>query len=351
MNTKKIKFALVAILILSVSFAGTIRSQGTAGATQLLIPTGAQSIALSTANGATVSGVESIFINPAGAANMGSGFQGSASNMSYLADIAVTNIGFLSNIGSLGTVGLNIKSLDFGDIAVTDADNTEGTGEFFSPAFMTLTANFSKRMTDRVNFGVNFKIISEKIMNTGASGFGVDFGVQYGFENLPLSIGVALKNLGGKMEYTGSDLEQQLTPEGSESGTIKERFRIKAQEFDLPATLDLSANYSIGSTIDLMANYRNNSFAVNALNVAARYKFGDLAWVGAGTSMDMVADDQPDDVSDDAWDEWTSTVWGSTFGAGVSVPLGTMTLNIDYSIRTVSNYFDNNNVLQLSVEF
>lgn len=351
MNTNKSKIALVAILILSVSFAGTIRSQGTAGATQLLIPVGAQTIALSTANGATVSGVEGIFLNPAGAANLGSGFQGLASNMSYLADIDVTNVGFISNIGSLGTFGLNIKSLDFGKIAVTDANNTEGTGEFFSPSYMTFTANFSKAITDRVNFGVNFKFISEKIVNTGASGIAVDFGVQYAFQELPLDIGVVLKNLGGKMEYTGPDLEQQLKPEDSQSGTIEERFRIKAQAFEIPATLDLSANYSIGNSIDIMANYRNNSFAINTFNVAGRFNFGDIAWVGAGTSFDMVSDSQPDDVADAAWDEWTSTVWGSTFGAGVSVPLGTMTLNIDYSIRTVTNYFDNNNVLQLSVEF
>jgi len=80
-------------------FAGTIKSQGQAGATQLLIPVGASTIATSQANGATVSGVEALFLNPAGAAGMKGGFQGTASTMNYIADIDITYAGFCHHSG------------------------------------------------------------------------------------------------------------------------------------------------------------------------------------------------------------------------------------------------------------
>ena len=68
MNTKTLKFFLCGILIGSTLFAGTVRSHGTAGAAQLLIPVGAENIAVSDANVATVSGVEALWQNPAGIA-------------------------------------------------------------------------------------------------------------------------------------------------------------------------------------------------------------------------------------------------------------------------------------------
>ena len=43
------------LLLVSVSTAGTIKSTGTAGASQLLIPVGAMNVAVGSANTATVS--------------------------------------------------------------------------------------------------------------------------------------------------------------------------------------------------------------------------------------------------------------------------------------------------------
>ena len=46
-------------------------------------------------------------------------------------------------------------------------------------------------------------------------------GVQYKFKELPMHIGVALKNLGARMEYRGSDMDQTHTQENSESGKVQ----------------------------------------------------------------------------------------------------------------------------------
>ena len=351
MKNNIIKLFLGGILIASTLFAGTIRSSGTAGAAQLLIPVGAENIAVSNANGASVSGVEALFQNPAGVAKY-SGTQALAGTMTYIADIKVTNFGLLSTFGTFGTVGLSVKSLDFGDIPVTTSNETEGTGATFSPRFMTIAATYARSFSDRVQFGVSFKLVSEAIVNTKATGMAVDLGVQYKFTELPLYIGVALKNLGSRMEYQGTDLEQQLTPDEAESGTLQERFRVKSEEFDLPSQLDISVNYEVIPGLSLMSTFTNNAFSSNTGSFAAKYTYNDFVWVAAGTSIDLVSDaDQPEDVDGGEWDDWTQSLWGYTFGAGVTLPVGGFHVGIGYSFRSVSDYFSDNSLFQMTVNF
>ena len=100
-NTFKI-FLGCAVLASSLT-AGTVRSQCTAGAAQLLIPVGAETIALSGANAAGVTGVDALWLNVAGLAHHSSGFQGTVSTMSYIADINVTHGGMIVSMGETGT--------------------------------------------------------------------------------------------------------------------------------------------------------------------------------------------------------------------------------------------------------
>jgi len=352
MNTKLFKVLLSGILIGSTIFAGTVRSHGTAGATQLLIPVGAQNIAVSGSNVATVSGAEALWLNPAGIANRTSGFEVLASTMSYIADINVTNFGIMYNIGNLGAVGAHFKNLDFGDIPITTAIATEGTGAKFSPTFLTMGLSYAKSFSDRVQFGANFKMVSEKIMNTSASGLAVDLGVQYKFPDIPLHVGVVLSNLGSKMEYSGTDLEQTVELQGVSSGTSVERVRLKSELFEIPAGFDISVNYEVIPDLMLLGGFKNNSSTSNTGSFGAKYEFLDMGWVGAGYQMDLVnSSDQPDDVEDDEWNEQTENVWGLTFGAGVAVPIGSIKVGIGYSYRQVADYFSDNNLFQLTVDF
>ena len=222
---RKITSLIITGALLSASYAGTVKSRGVAGAGQLSVPVGAHGIALNGTNLATVSGVEALYFNPAGASNISS-FETVFSNMNYIADIDVNYAAFATNIGKAGTFGLSIKSFDFGNIVRTSAENTEGTGETFSPDFMTVGATWSNAFTDRVRFGVTLKFIQERIMRTSASGTGFDLGVQYTFADRPIRIGVMLSNLGTKMQYAGSDLEQKLQPAGSSEGTLNEGFQL-----------------------------------------------------------------------------------------------------------------------------
>ena len=170
---------LTILLIITFSFAGTGKSVGTAGGTELLIPTGAKGIALNGANNATVSGADALFFNPAGISNLGSGVETQFSNTNYIADIGMSYLALAGNMGK-NTIALSVKSFDFGDIAHTTAgDPTGASGKTFSPQFLTITAGYSKAYTDRKRFGASIKLLNETIMQTNANGFAFDMGVQY----------------------------------------------------------------------------------------------------------------------------------------------------------------------------
>ncbi len=354
---KKIQFIsiiIAAAFMVGVSYGGTIKSRGTAGAYELSIPVGARGVALSGANLAIVSGVEALYYNPAGVSNFDKAIEAQFSNMSYIADIDVNYAAFVVNLGRIGAFGLSIKSLDFGDIIRTSALNTEGTGETFSPTFITAGATWSKSFTDRIRFGVNLKIVTESILRTSATGFGADLGVQYSFANFPLKVGVALKNLGSKMQFRGSDLEHKLQPQDSESGSLVEGFQVVSEGFELPAELNISAALSPIPGLSIIGAFQNNSFTNNELRFGGLYSLnlgGASIWAGGAMTMAMVEDDQPGDVEDEDWEDYTENIFGLTYGGGVAIPLGNMKFSFEAGMRTVVEYFDNNLVYSIKIAF
>jgi len=339
---------LTILLIITCGFAGTGKSVGTAGGAELLIPTGAKGIALNGANNATVSGADALFFNPAGISNLGSGVETQFSNTDYIADIGMSYLALAGNMGK-NTVALSVKSFDFGDIAHTTADDPTGaSGKTFSPQFLTITAGYSKAYTDRIRFGASLKLVNETIMQTNANSVAFDIGVQYAHGSLPLNLGIVLRNLGPKMQYSGSNLEQSMQPDESESGTISEHFQVIAQPFDLPASLNISATYAPINALKLHGTFENNAFGFNQFHGGAEYSIslaGLDIWVGGGTNLYLVDDDT------DGWDEdLTTNNHGSSFGAGFSVPLSGITLGVDYGIKT-SDTFGDTGVLAFNIGF
>ena len=344
------KIFLGCAVLASALTAGTVRSQGTAGAAQLLIPVGTETVALSGTNVGTVAGIDALFTNVAGLARHNSGLQGTVSTTSYVADIDVVYAGMVVAMGETGTFGVTLKSLDFGDIPKTTALSPEGDGQTFSPSFFTATAGFARAFSDRVNVGVAGKLVSETIEESTATGMALDVGVQYRFPNAPLTFGVAMKNVGNRMHYDGINLDQDMVPGESESGSGTESFRIVADNFALPTSLDLSASYELLDNLSLSTAFTNHSYQTNTLALGAKYMLGS-SWFGAASTMTVGDDEQPSGVSDADWEEWSGSFWGLSLGAGVSVPVGDYVMHVSYAMRTANEYFDDHSTMQVTFDF
>jgi len=333
--------ACVLLLVSASAMAGSGKQIATTGASELLIPVGARSTALSGSNIAMVNGIDAVYWNPAGASVMDTQAEAVLSYQNYLADINVTYFGALANLGTIGNFGINVKSLSFGDIMETTVDNPEGTGTVFSPSYITLGFHFSRKFTDRIHFGINGKVISEAIQSVSATGFGADLGLQYINDATGLRLGVVLANFGTSMEFQGSDLEYSTQLPGTEAGSTEGSFSMIPMDFDLPTQLKIGVGYELDfadNVVDLSGTFVNNSSAFDQYIVGAEYSFKDMFFLRGSYSLAYkqgIPDENEGFVS-----QSEDYLFGPAFGAGFKLGTAGVNLKFDYAYQTTEYFND-----------
>ncbi len=338
---------LLVSVIAGVLHAGNESKRGNAGAVQVLLPVGARGTALGGSNLATVRGIEAIHWNPAGLARMEGTGEAMFSHMNYIADIGLSFGAVAINADGFGTIGLSIKTLDFGDISETSEDFPEGTGSTFSPSFSVVGLTYSRALTDRISVGATVKIVSESIVRTEATGFGFDAGVQYSFgadSPLPgLRFAVALKNLGPSMQYDGEDLERNVIPPNSDPNNVARPLKFTSQAFELPSTLDLgiSYDYMLGQSNKFTVNtiFQNSNFGSDEFRAGVEYTFSEMISLRGGYTY---APSQGP-VS-------TASIFGLSAGAGFNMDLGGSLVRVDYAYRE-TDFFKGTNSIALQLNF
>lgn len=337
---KKLITIYLIIAFASIIYAGDVARKGTTGADQLLIPVGARGIATGGAMLATLSGVESIYYNPAGLDRRGA-TEGMFSYMSYLADINISYFAAATSLGEFGSLGFSLKTMDFGDIPITTADFPDGTGSTYSPSYITAALTYSKIITDRISVGTNLKVITESIENTSATGFGIDVGVQYKFDER-ISIGAAIKNIGTNMTYTGADLQQTTEINGSVVGTGGGLQEVVTESFQIPSFFEMSVsyNYAINTQNSLLvgSTFVANNSLEDQLNVGLEYGYMDILFLRGGYNYQL--------------ENYDDAIFGFTAGAGVSYKLSDdLGVNVDYAFREVKEFPDPNHVVTVKLAF
>jgi opacity protein-like surface antigen len=334
------KIILILILIATSIYAGDVARKGTTGAEQVLIPVGARGIATGGAFLANITGLESIYYNPAGL-DVYPQTEAMFSYVNYIADINISYFAIGSSLGDIGSIGFDLKSFDFGDIPVTNETFPDGTGETYSPSFLTLGFTYSKVLTDRISIGTNLKLISENIQNTNATGFALDAGVQYRFSDA-LMIGAAVKNIGSDMNYSGQDLADRTGIPGSIPGSSTGSYEIVTESFQIPSFFQLSMTYALNfdEQNDLLlagAYTANNSFE-DVANLGLEYGFMDNFFVRGGYNFLF---ENADDY-----------VYGFTFGAGLDYKIGgEVGFVFDYAFREVKEFPTANHVFTIKLSF
>lgn len=332
--------ALVLILALAFStndaFAGGPKV-GTAAASELLIPMGARNVAMGNSNIANTTGTEAIYWNPAGLSIMNKA-EVDFTYMTYFADMNISYFAAGFKSGNMGTFGVSFQSLDIGEIPVTTITVPEGTGEILTPNFITINVTYSNRLTDRISFGANTKLISESVGSMSASAFAWDLGLQYR-SDYNIDFGIVLKNIGTKMKFTGTGTEFDATIPYANPNATTRKTSLDMVENELPTSLNMGLAYRYQIAEDQMLNvagiYVDNGYAINEMNFGLEYGFRDLLFLRGGYNMPMYPEDYPED------DEYQ---FGFTFGAGLQVNVGGNDVVFDYAFRNMElfdpiNYF------------
>jgi hypothetical protein len=352
-------FVLTALLGLWTmpAHAGSEGRKGTAGAMELRIPVGARGTALGGAVASDISGVEAMFWNPAGLANV-TGTDAMFSHQNYFADMKLNYAGVAASMGGAGVIGFSVKVLSVGDIYVTTEAAPDGTGEILTPTFSVLGASWARQFTDRVNFGATLNYVSENIADNTAAGVAVDFGVQYVTDWHGFRLGMVIKNYGTSMGFSGPGFETSVLDPNQDPNAGPHKLTYDATKFEMPSYIQLSSNYNIiqssKARLTALGAFQNNNFSGDNLRGGLEWSYRDLFAVRGSYfgSFNGTIDQETGDESfsfdggDDLYEGWA-------LGAGLNARVGDGSkLGVDVAYRPVrEGRFDDTFELGVHVKF
>lgn len=315
--------------------AGNKDRSGQAGASELLINPWARSSGWGNANNANVRGLEGVFMNIAGTAFVPR-TEIIFSHTTWLkgSDVNIMTFGFTQKAGESGAISLAVMSMSFGDIDITTVNQPEGGIGTFSPSLMNINLGYAKAFSNSIFGGLNIKIISESIADISAQGIAIDAGIQYvtGVQE-NIKFGIALKNLGPTMKFSGDGMSFRGFIPGQETQfTVEQR----AEQFELPSSLSIGLAYDFllegNSRFTLAGNFQSNSFTKDQIILGAEYSLREVLMLRAGYAYE-------DGIFSDT--DRTSVFTGPTAGITVEIPLNKesgSTFGVDYSYRATNPF-------------
>jgi len=184
---------LLFVLIPSAEMSSALES----GAEFLRIDTDARAGALSSGGTAAAMGISAISYNPAGLASMNRGEAALSHSVWYLGSMHdFVGAGF--GMAKGWKLGLSFTRLSAGDMEGRTADRSKSGGysAYDQAAGLAVAKQFGA-----YSAGGAVKYIESSIAGTKGTGYAVDLGLKRGFKAVPVSIGVAVQNIGPGIKY------------------------------------------------------------------------------------------------------------------------------------------------------
>jgi len=355
---KTIYHYLLTVILLGVTLfpasnalAGNKDRSGEAGASELLINPWARSSGWGSVGTASVRGLESMFVNVAGAAfTQGTEVNFSSTSWMQGSGTDIMAFGVAQQVGASGVFGLNMMSMSFGDIPLTTENSPDASGGIgtFAPTYMNIGVSYSKIFSNSIYGGVQMKIISESIDNLSAQGVAIDAGVQYvtGPED-NIRFGITLRNWGTKLSFNGDGIAIRVSPPGQEDQFTLEQ---RSAAYELPSQMNIGGAYDFifdKHTVTLAGNFRSNAFTADQITAGVEYKLMDYLMLRGAYTYEEGIDEAIDSGNRFTVDN------GLSGGMTVQIPLnketGT-TFAVDYAFRS-TEHFDNTHSIGARVTF
>ena len=202
------RFSLIFILSIAVSFSSLAQVGGTSGAGStddatpkysnefLNIGVGARALGMSNSFIASADDVYAGYWNPAGLVDIKDEFQGAVMHSEYFAGIAKYDyIGLAKSIDNKSSVGFSVIRFGVDDIPnTTQLIDAQGNLDYdrvttFSAADYGFIFSYARRLKKTgVSFGTNAKIIYRRIGDfSNAFGFGIDASINYDYKKYRFS--------------------------------------------------------------------------------------------------------------------------------------------------------------------
>lgn len=350
---KKILIIILAILLTTCLFGQDKPYRvGTTAAPFLEMGVGSAAISMGDAYVSVVRDVTSIYWNPSGLAYLNSDL-GEVQSMyrPWIAGIKNYFAGAAVKVDGIGTLGLGITAMDFGETEITTMEMQDGTGEMYSAMDYAFSFCYARLLTPYFAFGISGKYITSKISRMSADAVAIDLGVMMnthffatgGKRENGLTIGMSISNYGTRMKYDGLELLVPIDISPDEAGNYKDvegNYRLRDWDLPLIFRLGVSVHPIVTETQKLTlavdALHPNNNS--ESLNLGVEYKFNYQNFVDVflrGGWRGLYMDDAP---------------FGLTLGGGVHMNLNNIVLKLAYAYQEME-YFDSEPTYLIGIGF
>jgi hypothetical protein len=240
----------------------------------------------------------------------------SVTSMNWIADVKYMAGAVAKNLGNWGTFGLNVIAVDYGDMERTE--NQEQFDEFgetlgralpvfnlgsFSGSDFSVGLSYARRMTDRLQVGVNLRYVQETLDDATTGNVALDVGTLYYTGIKTFRISMLGRNFGPDAEFV----------------EYTERIALPAMKVRMPMVFMLGAAIDIFEGKDgnphlwtLAAEFTHPNDGPEKVNIGTEYSFMNFVMLRGGYRYN--------------YDEE-----GLTFGAGLRVHLSNFSLMINYA--------------------
>lgn len=320
------------ILILILRAATSIYAQGNLGQSGmnfLQIPVEPQGAAIGGAAVSICDGASAIYWNPAGMI-IPEKLEVNLSQTNWFFDTKLSYVGVSAQIGPNNAIGISFTSFYMEDMEITTVYEPDGTDEYYSSGSIAGGLSYARRMTDRFSFGITTKYAYEYIWNESAGQIAFDIGSIYRTDFLNLRLGMAIRNIGAKIDsLDGDDIAERIAEELARNQSDNPRVERLTPGFRLPQV------FQMGIAIDPLANLTTvidvivPSDNVERIVIGGEYSFSGLAYIRAAYIFN-------------------SDVTNFSVGGGINIGISGTRSSISYAF-TGNQYL--NNIHQFGINF
>lgn len=321
---KKLIQIISLVCLVQVLIFSQVTKTGTTAAKFLSIGIGARANAMGGAFTSIANDASALYWNPAGTAYF-TDFEAMFTYTSLYKDMGI-NLDYMAVVipaSEIGSFGVSVTVLDFGEMNVTTELYPEGTGEKFSASSYAFALSYARNITGEFAVGMSAKYILENIFNSSASGVAFDIGTIFITPFYGIKFSSMISNYGSKMQINGEDLLIRHDPDPNVHGnneTIDAYY--KTDNFELPLKLQIGLSKDVKFldeqkfTLSVDATHPNDNSAY--VNMGGELSFlNNIISLRGGYKGLFLKDNQE----------------GLTLGAGFYYELGVFAVGFDYSYQ------------------
>lgn len=311
---------------------------GTASAPFLGINVGPSSVGMSGAITSHAIDASVLYVNP-GAISRLDQSQVLLSKTDWIVDTQINFISTVIRLNQNRSLGFYINHLDYGREEITDLENQNGTGLYWSASDIVTGGAYAQNLTDQFSIGSTLKYVHQRIHNESASSMAVDLGILYRTTSEKFNIGMSISNWGSDMSMDGKDLYKKIDLDPDHQGhneTIVAK--LKTDDWPLPLFFRFGFSGHLISTPLFKFTLATDAFIpsddLETIQVGVESSYMNRLFLRSGYK----------NIGNPNSEE------GFTMGAGVKIFTAGMALGIDYSLQEFG-YFGLISHLGISINF